>query len=313
MVQLAVPIRDVTGKLEEVVGPITVFSDPSFRGLEAALQQLSDKVGAMIERLHESHRAAARAEHLAAVGQLAAGLAHEIRNPLTSMKVLVQGAGEQDAAGLRGRDLAVVEEEIDRLNRTIQTFLDYARPPRAGKKPLPASRCPPANGQPAFRSGGAARRPHPGATSGSGSATRGRRRAGPAGAAEPAHQRPGGQPARRHRQRVRGLRAAHPTAPAPATLPGMTPARCMRIDVADNGSGLPAELGERIFEPFVSTKETGAGLGLAICKRIVEEHGGRIAATNRADGGALFTVRLPLGNPQKQNRPEKQPDLSLSR
>ena len=98
MVQLAVPIRDATGKLEQFVGPITVFSDPSFRGLETALQQLSDKVGAMVERLHESHRAAARAEQLAAVGQLAAGLAHEFRNPLTSMKVLVQGAGEQDGS-----------------------------------------------------------------------------------------------------------------------------------------------------------------------------------------------------------------------
>jgi signal transduction histidine kinase len=64
--------------------------------------------------------------------------------------------------------------------------------------------------------------------------------------------------------------------------------------VADTGHGLPAYLGERIFEPFVTTKETGVGLGLSICKRIVEAHGGQIAAANRPAGGALFTVRLPL-------------------
>ena len=64
------------------------------------------------------------------------------------------------------------------------------------------------------------------------------------------------------------------------------------IEIADTGSGLSSDLGDRIFEPFVSTKDAGTGLGLAICKRIVEDHGGQIVATNRAEGGAVFTVRL---------------------
>jgi signal transduction histidine kinase len=68
----------------------------------------------------------------------------------------------------------------------------------------------------------------------------------------------------------------------------------MTIEVADRGCGLPADLGDRIFEPFVSTKEGGTGLGLPICKRIIEEHGGELVAQNRAGGGAVFTIRLPV-------------------
>ena len=60
------------------------------------------------------------------------------------------------------------------------------------------------------------------------------------------------------------------------------------------GCGLPLDLGERIFEPFVSTKATGTGLGLSISKRIVEVHGGKITAANRPEGGAAFRIDLPL-------------------
>jgi len=311
MVQLAVPIRDATGKLEQVVGPITVFSDPSFRGLETALQQLSGKVGAMVEQLHESHRAAARAEQLAAVGQLAAGLAHELRNPLTSMKVLVQGAGEQSGSGgLRGRDLAVVGEEIDRLDRTIQTFLDYARPPaphnsrfqlrdvlqqtvsllsaRAGQLGIRIRTQVPAANLTMEADEGQVRQVLLNLL---------------INALEASPQ--GGT--------VSVCMDYEPRIAADAPSPDAAPAtRCVRIEVADDGSGLPPELGARIFEPFVSTKDTGTGLGLAICKRLVEEHGGHITATNRPAGGALFTVRLPMGNPARQDCPEGRPQSSLA-
>jgi len=64
--------------------------------------------------------------------------------------------------------------------------------------------------------------------------------------------------------------------------------------VADAGPGLPADLGDRIFEPFVSSKEAGMGLGLSICRRIVESHGGTLRAADRPGGGAVFAVRLPF-------------------
>src|SRR5690606_16059611 len=80
-------------------------------------------------KLQAAQRENLRAEQLAATGQLAAGLAHELRNPLTAMKTLVQAARQQEGAALDARDLEVLEEEMTHLNEAIQTFLDFARPP----------------------------------------------------------------------------------------------------------------------------------------------------------------------------------------
>jgi nitrogen fixation/metabolism regulation signal transduction histidine kinase len=71
-------------------------------------------------------------------------------------------------------------------------------------------------------------------------------------------------------------------------------ARYIELRVQDNGPGFPAELMDRIFEPYVTTKEKGNGLGLAIVKRIVEEHGGALWAENPQRGGARITLRLPF-------------------
>lgn len=68
------------------------------------------------------------------------------------------------------------------------------------------------------------------------------------------------------------------------------------VTVEDGGPGLPAELAERVFEPFVSTKESGLGLGLSICRRIAETHGGGLTVA-WSDRGAAFTLRLPVVRP----------------
>lgn len=68
----------------------------------------------------------------------------------------------------------------------------------------------------------------------------------------------------------------------------------VRIDIADNGPGIPEEQLERIGQPFVSTKEKGTGLGLMVCQTILEDHRGTIRFQNRLGGGALVTVKLPL-------------------
>jgi len=69
------------------------------------------------------------------------------------------------------------------------------------------------------------------------------------------------------------------------------------VSIADTGVGIPADLLDRIFDPFVTTKQRGAGLGLAISSGIAESHGARLRATNQAAGGALFTVDFQVGAP----------------
>jgi signal transduction histidine kinase len=70
--------------------------------------------------------------------------------------------------------------------------------------------------------------------------------------------------------------------------------RVVRIQIQDNGPGIPASMQEKIFQPFFSNKEEGTGLGLSIAARIVEEHGGTIGVKSRSREGATFTILLPL-------------------
>ena len=65
------------------------------------------------------------------------------------------------------------------------------------------------------------------------------------------------------------------------------------VDVQDSGTGIAADQLESIFDPFITSKPAGLGLGLSICRSIIERHGGRISAANNPDGGATFSITLP--------------------
>jgi two-component system sensor histidine kinase HydH len=295
LAQLTIPVRDATGKLNEVVGPLILSSGESFEELKSSLQNMADHVGSVVQQLQKSQLAASRAQQLAAMGQLAAGLAHELRNPLTSMKMLVQPV-EDGTEGVRldNQDLTVLREEIDRLERTIQIFLDYARPPRLERRQVVLRDI---------------------LWQTVGFVSRRAQQLGITIQTElPEQVVQVDADAGQIRQVFLNLllnamdtapegtavtvRMSYEPADASDTGAGSTLATCswMRVMVADRGPGLPAEMGERIFEPFVSTKETGTGLGLPICRRIVEDHGGEIWAENRDGGGAVFTIRLPVAS-----------------
>lgn len=76
----------------------------------------------------------------------------------------------------------------------------------------------------------------------------------------------------------------------------------LALEIADSGPGLSAEARRRAFEPFYSTKPTGTGLGLAIVYRMAEAHGGSVNVSNRSGGGAVFTIRLPVGNERQGDK-----------
>lgn len=280
LVRLSIPVRDAAGKLNEVVGPVTVSAGMGLEEFEATLHRVADHTRTVVERLHRTQRDALRAEQLAAVGQMAAGLAHELRNPLMSMKLLVQSADDRAGGGaLAGRDLAVLEEEITRLEQLTATFLDFARPQAPQKTPFVAQEL--LEGVAELVSGQAGQRdvriecdlP-----------------AGPVWVDADAGQ---------VRQVVlnlllNALDAIGHGGTIGLRLESADPAgQWVAMLVTDTGPGLPRDLGQDIFAPFVSTKVTGIGLGLSVSKRLVEAHGGEIAAADRPGGGAVFSVRLP--------------------
>lgn len=278
ILQLSVPVGDVAGQLEAVVGQVSVSAEPPLDDLEQILQLVSERVSTVIEQLQESQRTALRTEQLASLGQFAAGLAHELRNPLMSMKILIQAALEDvGEARLTGRDLMVLEEEIRRLEQLVQGFLDFARPPEAIRQTVslidviaPAV---------SLLSAQAARRDVHVGTS--------------VDAALPPVEGDPGQ----LRQVVLNLvlNAIDATPPGGRVDIYATEQNGVAvIRVEDTGCGLPDELGESIFDPFVSTRETGIGLGLSICRRIVETHQGSMSAKTRPQGGAELTFTVPL-------------------
>ena len=129
--QLRVRVEDVRAQLAQDVGSVRVEGG-GLGGLDAELAQVTARVREVVEQAQRREREALRAEQLAAVGQLAAGVAHEVRNPLVAIKLLIEAAlagGE-----LTADDLRVIHGEVGRLERAVQGLLDFARPapPAAG-------------------------------------------------------------------------------------------------------------------------------------------------------------------------------------
>lgn len=299
IVQLAIPIRDTAGKLSQVAGPVTLAAEPGFDDLESILKSVSDHVTTIVQRLQDSERDRQWAEQLAAVGQMAAGLAHELRNPLTSMKTILQLASVPD--DLNERDLEILREETERLEQTAQSLLDFARPSQPHMTAtnvcellrqvvaLVERQCVRKGIQLNCASQGDAVLLADGV---------------------------------QLRQMILNLLMnaidvtprggsivlecyAEPRLSTDSKLStrmranDSTPSQQNQVvlRVCDTGSGLPKELGDRIFDPFITTKETGTGLGLSICNRIVKCHGGSLTAWNRSESGAIFEARLPLVAP----------------
>jgi signal transduction histidine kinase len=264
------------------------------------LERVSVSVSAVVKRLRQTERDALRAEQLAWVGQMAAGIAHEIRNPLMAIKLLVQTAADRpDGPSLRPRDFQVLEEEIVRLEAIVSGFLDFARPPRLDPRPVDVGEL------------------------ASHVAEGIRPRADLQGVAIHIDEPPEPVIASADPNQLRQVLLNLLFNALDAQPRGGEVQVAVRIDrsspkdpqlqmtVADNGQGIPPSVGERIFEPFVSTKESGLGLGLSICRRIVEAHGGTLTVANRPTGGAVFTLRFPIRSSSVLQVERERPVLSM--
>jgi two-component system sensor histidine kinase AtoS len=236
-----------------------------------------------VRRLEEQVR---RADRLAALGRLAGGLAHEIRNPLGIVRAAAQMLASETKASELQEYTTVIRQEVDRVEKLIQELLDYARPRHLALQPLAigslvadvAARL---QSYAAPRQATIATDIAPDLPLIQGDAERLRQclvnlilnavQAMPRG----------------------GSVAIRCQPPAPASSAGDAAPAAVTIAIADQGEGIaPDDLG-RIFEPFFSTKAQGAGLGLAVVQQIVQEHGGEIGVTSIVGQGSTFTIRLP--------------------
>ena len=275
--------------------------------------RLAESVNQMTERLLDAQGALVRAEKIASVGRLAAGVAHEVGNPLAAIANYVELLRRR---GVEPEMVAAIEREAGRIDVIVRSLLDYARPRDARREPVDfgaiASRAVDllraqgvlrpvsvdvavASGLPQVLGEAAALEQvfvnlllnavdaagEGGRISVVASATR----VGDADA-----ERRGSDPPERSAAPERQFRRSS------RHLEGMADGGvAVQVVVADSGSGVPAELLNRIFDTFFTTKPPGrgTGLGLAIVQRIVQDHGGRVDVARAREGGAEFAVTLP--------------------
>jgi len=281
------PNKNVT---KEALESVMVFAQQAglaihnafmYQDLKTFSHQMEEKIQKTTADLRKTEAQLIRSEKLAALGQLAAGIAHEIRNPLTSINILIHSLTENfPSEDSHREDLNVIEEEIDRINEILDRFLRFAKP----AAPL-------------------------------------LERTEVASIFEETLQliRPRMEKQRIHVQKefqdlpmilmdreqikqvaLNLLLNAVQAMPRGGTLTlrgqNSKDGQWITIFIQDSGVGIPDEDMNKLFNPFFSTKEGGIGLGLSIAHRIIDQHHGKIEVESDPGKGTLFTIWLPIHN-----------------
>jgi len=250
---------------------------------------------ALVLQNSETYERMKERDRLAAIGEMAAGLAHEIRNPLGAIKgaaqLLLPNATTPTPTTPEGSEfLGVIVEEVNRLNRVVSQFLDYARPYRGEPSSLDINQVVRKTAQ--LLEGQAAE----------------------ASVTIELQLEEGLPRVHADGEQLRqvflnlGLNALQAMMSAPANgsphrlllLTRMRrrarrgePAQFVEVRFHDSGPGIPETARKNLFIPFFTTKDKGTGLGLPICQRIIQHHGGSIEVKSDPGHGATFTVLLP--------------------
>jgi len=282
--------RNITREAIESMMPfaeqagLAIQNASMYQELKAFSQQMEEKIQRISTDLRKTEAQLIRSEKLAALGQLAAGIAHEIRNPLTSINILIHSLTENlPPEATHREDLKVIQEEIARINEIVQQFLRFAKP-----------------ATPLFK----------GTEMGSlvGEILQllkpliGRQRI----------------TVRRDfkalplitldRKQIKqvvlnllinAIQAMPQGGELDLGATVLEDNRWMKLTIRDSGIGIPAEDLNKLFDPFFTTKEGGIGLGLSIAHRIIDQHHGRIEIESRPGKGTAFYLWLPFEQQDK--------------
>ena len=239
-------------------------------GAVAELRTLRDSLRDMAGQLEEGRRRAVEAARLRSWTDFARRVAHDIKNPLTPMKIAAVTL-TKDAQGHSAEAGRILLEEIDRLDAMARTFAQYGKPPEGPRSDVDVAELL-----------ASLAHMHAGV------------RVAPAREAVVV---------RGHLDALRrafenlirnALEAQEDSAEADVEIRVERTRLSVEVEVSDRGPGIDEDLLEDIWSPDVTTKAGGTGLGLAIVRQIVDAHGGAVTAANRPDGGATFRVTLPL-------------------
>jgi signal transduction histidine kinase len=278
----------------ELIGLMLITAEPHALTSEkrAILDVLASQVAVEVEscRLVEEkvrlERELVNREHLASLGQMAAQVAHEVKNPLSAIKSIAQVMREEEAMSGYDQDLSLIISEIDRLNRTVSQLLAFSRPSHADTRPVQLSDL--INATITLATGEAKER---GVDLKVDSITDVTLTGVQAGALREALSNlvlnavqateAGGDVE---------IQARLQSDPRVRAIPMLT------LTVTDSGPGIHADVQQRVFEPFYSTKSRGTGLGLAIVQRRVVELGGSVQLISPFERGrgTRFELKLPV-------------------
>ena len=224
-----------------------------------------------------------RAEQMKAVGEIAAGLVHEIKNPLAGIKASIQVLLEQEGCGKEDRIvLSKVVDAIKDIEGLMKNLLNFAKPPKPHLMPVDLNTV--LESTLAFSLPYASVGPN-----------------GPQGITVvkdfdpnlPSTLADPGQMQQVFLNLFMNALEAMPDGGALTVRTSPVPGGWLRVEVCDTGKGIDAAARDKLFVPFFTTKHKGTGLGLAVTKRFVEAHGGTISVEDNPSGGTIFRILLP--------------------
>ncbi|MDP2308859.1 MAG: ATP-binding protein [Pseudomonadota bacterium] len=286
--------EDAPAELAELAGALNAMSTAlaGYQGRTA--EQLARLEAANVE-LRRTQEALLRSEKLASVGRLAAGLAHELGNPLTAVRGYVEilSLGQDFASSTAGADEVVerCQVEVERMHLILRSLLDFARQDEAQVAEVDVRDL-------------------------LEEAVRTVRHQGPfrgirVDMVVEGLPRLNGEADKLHQVLVNLLLNAADAGARTIRLEATEAGGEVRIACVDDGEGIPAENIGRLFEPFFTTRAPGhgTGLGLAVSHRILEQHGGRLDVSSVPGAGAVFSLRIPV--PRDPEPPAARPFVSV--
>jgi len=267
-------IGGVTGVLSQMERNQRVRYEESLLRLDESHRKLKEQTGVLFETEEQLRRA----DRLSALGELSAGMAHEIRNPLGAIKGAAEILKDDYAPDeAKYEFIQILLKETDRLNDIVQEFLAFARPKQPEFQQVDVNEAIESvltlTGQEARKAGVLVEKKLDLSIG---------RRSLDAGLLKQAF--------------LNLVLNAVQAMPQGGTLMVESNLRgnAIEVKIADTGTGINEEFRKKLFSPFFTTKKNGTGLGLAITYRIIENHKGMIDVKSEPGGGATFTVKIPV-------------------